>query len=127
MRYFDKAFFKFLLGFAVLILASLCLLAFARKALAQVVINEVMYDLPGTDTGREWIEVYNGGSSSVDLSGWKLFEASTTHALTNVSGGTTLSAGGYAIIADDASKFLIDWPSFAGTLFDSVFSLSNTG
>ena len=33
---------------------------------AQVYINEIMYDLPGTDSGREWIEIYNAGSDAVD-------------------------------------------------------------
>ncbi len=93
---------------------------------AQVVINEVMYDVSGTDTGREWIEVYNSGSESVDLSAWKLFEANTNHKLTAL-GDTNLPAGGYAIFVDNSDKFLADYPSFNGLIFDSVFSLSNTG
>ena len=51
-------------------------------ARAEVVINEIMYDLEGTDTGREWIEIYNNSNSSVDLSSYKLFEADTNHELT---------------------------------------------
>lgn len=42
-----------------------------------VVINEVMFDPAGDDSvsgvGREWIEIYNGGDESVDLSGWQLY------------------------------------------------------
>src|SRR3989344_2877924 len=94
---------------------------------AQVYISEIMYDLSGADTGREWIEIFNGGSESVDLSSWKLFEANVNHSLNNVSGGASLSAGGYTVIADDTTKFLIDWPSYSGILFESSFSLSNTG
>src|SRR3989344_6229310 len=81
---------------------------------AQVQINEVMYDLSGTDTDREWIEIYNSGSGTVDLSSWKFFEGNTNHALNNASGGTSLAAGSYAIIADDSAQFLLDWPSFSG-------------
>jgi hypothetical protein len=33
-----------------------------------VLINEIMYDLSGSDTGREWIEIYNNGSD-INLSG----------------------------------------------------------
>ncbi len=94
---------------------------------AQVVINEVMYDLSGTDTGREWIEIYNGSSAAIDISNWKLFEANTNHGLTNIQGGTSLASGGYAIIADDPTKFLADWSGFSGILFGSAFSLSNSG
>jgi hypothetical protein len=96
-------------------------------ASASVVISEIMYDLPGTDTGREWIEIHNTGRGDVDLTGWKLFEAATNHSLNNINGGNTLVADGYAIIADDTTQFLVDWPSFSGQLFDSSFSLSNSG
>ncbi len=96
-------------------------------ASAQVYINEVMYDVSGTDTGREWIEVYNAGASGIDFSLWKLFEANTNHSLVAVSGGLTVPALGYAIIADDSAKFLSDYPSFSGILFSSSFSLNNSG
>ncbi|MBM4403694.1 MAG: lamin tail domain-containing protein, partial [Candidatus Cloacimonetes bacterium] len=36
---------------------------------ARVVINEVMYDPVGTDTGWEWIELYNAGMESINLEG----------------------------------------------------------
>lgn len=93
---------------------------------AQVVITEVMYDLDGTDTGREWIEVKNSGGETVDLSTWKLFEANTNHKI-NASASPNLPSGGFAIIADDSEKFSADNPNFSGLLFDSTFSLSNSG
>jgi len=34
------------------------LIFFPSFSFAQVFINEVMYDLPGADTGREWVEIY---------------------------------------------------------------------
>ncbi len=96
--------------------------------MAGVVINEVMYDLKeGSDTGREWVEVLNNGSEAVDMAGWKLFEADTNHGLTIHQGENILPVGGYAIIVSDPAKFLIDWPGLQGTIFDSSFSLSNSG
>lgn len=108
---------------------SLLVLAlfFPMFAHASVVFTEIMYDVSGTDTGREWVEITNTGSSSIDASGYKFFEANTNHALVLISGSGTLSAGSSAVIADDATKFKIDWPGYSGTLFDSSFSLSNTG
>lgn len=96
------------------------------SAKAQVMMTEVMYDLEGTDTGREWIEVYNAGSSPVDLADWKLYEANVNHRLTAQS-ASVIPAQGFAIIADNTAKFLTDNPSFSGVLFDSSFSLSNEG
>jgi len=95
-------------------------------ALAQIQMTEIMYDLEGSDSGREWIEIYNSGAEDVDLSGWKLYEGNTNHALVPQA-SAVISAGGYAIIADNITKFSIDWSSFSGVLFDSSFSLSNTG
>lgn len=86
-----------------------------------------MYDLEGSDSGREWVEVLNTSSAPVDLLGWKFFEANTNHSLTLIKGATTLPAGGFAIISDDSNKFLADQPSFSGVLFSSSFSLNNTG
>ena len=94
---------------------------------AEVSFSEIMYDLDGSDTGREWIEVTNSGSDAADISLWKLFENNTNHALVYISGGQSIVAGGYAIIADNKEKFLTDWPSFTGPLFESSFSLNNTG
>lgn len=100
---------------------------FPNLAWGQVVINEIMYDLPGADAGREWVEIFNSGSESVDLTGWKLTEAGVNHSLNIVQGPAVLPAGGYAVIADDAGKFSVDWPNLSDTLFNSSFSLSNTG
>ncbi len=92
----------------------------------QVVITEIMYDIEGTDTGREWIEIQNVGDSSTDLSTWKLFEANINHKITAV-GDAMLPAQGFAVIVDNPDKFMADNPQFSGLLFDSAFSLSNDG
>lgn len=94
---------------------------------AQVIINEIMYDLEGSDSGREWIEILNTGANAVDMSDWKFFEAETNHGLVLHQGDAVIQSGEYAIIADNPTKFLIDWSNFSGTIFDSSFSLKNTG
>lgn len=98
---------------------------------AQVVITEVMYDPEGADAGHEWIEIENRGSEPVTIedakSGWKLYEDGTNHTLMSVRGGTVLGAGSFAVIADNADNFLANNPLFDGILFDSSFSLKNTG
>lgn len=86
-----------------------------------------MPDPLGSDTGREWIEVYNNSSNSIDLTKYKLFEANVNHGISHITGQTMLVPGDYAVIADNSSKFLLDYPSYSGSLFDSAFSLSNSG
>lgn len=87
-----------------------------------------MYDLEtGSDSGREWVEVFNAGATSATLTEWKVFEGSTNHSIAAHTGGEVLASSAYAILADNPAKFLEDWPSYTGPLFDSAFSLSNTG
>lgn len=93
--------------------------------LVDIVITEIMYDLPGSDSEREWIEVYNDDTVPADLASWKLFEAESNHGLTAIQGSGTLAPGEYAVIADNAATFLSDHSGFSGLLFDSSFSLSN--
>lgn len=96
-------------------------------AFASVQITEIMYDLEGSDGGFEWIEITNTGTAPVDVGTWRLVEANTNHKLTLSKGaGSTLLPGASAVIADKTENFLSHW-SDAGLIFDSAFSLSNTG
>lgn len=96
-------------------------------ASASVQITEIMYDVSGSDAGREWVEFTNTGASSLDATGFKFFENNTNHALTLLQGSGVLLPGASALIVEDQEKFLADNPSFGGTLFRASFSLGNTG
>lgn len=118
--------------FAALVLVSL--FPFNLRASSGLVINEIMYDLSGSDAGHEWIELYNGGTSSVQLVGGSgqgsfRFNDGSNHLLaeTALSGTLAIAAGGYAIIADDAAAFISDHPGYSGTVIDTSMSLPNTG
>lgn len=103
------------------------LLVLPGTAFAVVKITEVMYDLEGADGGFEWIEVTNTGGAAVDIGKWRLFEGNTNHKLTLAMGQTTvLQPGVSAIIADKPENFSSHWPDVS-LIFDSAFSLSNTG
>ena len=55
-----------------LTILALLLLAAPRPARSQVVINEVLYDPDGPDTGHEFVEILNCGHTGVLLTGWVL-------------------------------------------------------
>lgn len=90
-------------------------------------ITEIMYNPDGADDGREWVEIYNNGTSTVDITSWKFFESDTNHNLTLIKGQAKIAGGEYAVIANDDEKFLIDFPDYQGALFKSSFSLNNDG
>lgn len=92
---------------------------------AQIIITEIMYDMEGSDSGREWVEIFNNGGEDVDVSDWWFFEGSN-HGFQN--DGAILGAGAYAVVVDDIGKFTSDFPSVTGLILDSsAFSLKNTG
>jgi hypothetical protein len=109
--------------------ASLFLLLFLVPgvALASVEITDVVYDVPGSDAGHEWVEVTNKGSAGVDLSGFKFLEGGVKHKLTLEQGSAVLAPGASAAIVTDLSTFLLDHPGFPNSVYKSSFSLSNTG
>lgn len=96
---------------------------------AQILINEVMYDPPGSDDKQEWIELYNAGAAAVDISKYSFSDGSsaTKHGLNTPPknggiGSLSIPAGGYLIIADDAPTFEAANPSVANVI-DSTMSL----
>ncbi len=103
----------------------LILFLFTNISSAQVEITEIMYDPSGSDTNREWIEVHNIGGD-IDFTKWKFFEANVNHSLAS-SSSAMLSSGSYAVVVQKKETFLEDYPAFTGIIFDSSFSLINTG
>lgn len=93
----------------------------SRVTSASFEITEIMYDLDGTDTNREWIEVKNSGTESADLSKWFFFSDNSKHALVPQS-ESLVPAGGYAVITQNVTNFRGDWSNFSGLLFDSSWT-----
>lgn len=95
-------------------------LAFVYTANAQIVINEILYNIPGTGELEEFIEIHNAGSSPVNMNNYT-FTQGVTYTFPNIS----IPAGGYYIICEDSMAF---YTSF-GISTDGVWvgALSNGG
>jgi len=104
----------------------LFLFSLPANLLAAVFINEIMYDLPGSDRGREWIEIHNSGPESVDLSGWNIETTANHRTFVLISGSLFLPPSGFAVIIENYESFKNDYPYFSGAILKSTFSLSNT-
>src|SRR3989344_6854531 len=57
----------------------------------------------------------------------KVLKGGGSHKLNIAQGSSTLTQGSYAVLTDDSLKFLLDYPNYTSQLFDSSFSLSNSG
>ena len=80
----------------------------AIPAQAAVVINEVDYDQPGTDS-TEYIELHNNGSSVVSLSGYTIqlvngaSGGAAVYLTMTLPAGDTIAPGGFYVICGTGS------------------------
>ena len=58
-------------------LALLALALLNGPASAQIVINEVYANPPGTTELEERVEIYNAGVTPIDVTGWAIHDAAT--------------------------------------------------
>ena len=89
-----------------------------------IVFSEVLYDSEVSgDTAGEWIELYNPSLTAVDIGGWTISDNYDTY---TIPSGTSITAGGYAVLAADASEFYAQYgcqPDVSGL----TLRLSNDG
>ena len=92
-----------------------------------LVINEIMY-APTTGTGKEWFELYNKSSNSVNLANWKWKDATTSqHTITTQA--INIPPGGFVVICEDSAAVKLFYPNNPGVYIQSVgwSALNNTG
>jgi len=92
---------------AALILSAACATfsssAEARRGVAEscpLVISEIMVNPSGTETAREFIELFNVGTNSVNLGEYVVGDTNETDAIVAVSSGLILKPGRFALILD---------------------------
>lgn len=78
-----------------LFLAALSVVFIFVPAEAQVVINEIMWD------EAEYIELYNAGENTVDITGWQVVVGADTEIV--IDAGASIASGGFYLITDDGA------------------------
>ena len=120
--------------FAIVIL-TLAFFVFLKPASANanIVINEVMYDLKGADDKHEWVELLNTGFIPVDLTGWKFNDGddATNHGLNpppknGSRGSMIIPAGGFTLLTGNAETLVANLLNYSGTIIDTAMTLNNT-
>ncbi|MFK7806630.1 MAG: CotH kinase family protein, partial [Saprospiraceae bacterium] len=96
-----------------------------------IVINEINYNSPDNCDAGDWIELYNAGTDTVDISGWFLEDGSGNYF--NIPHNTSLEPDSYLVLAQDQLKFTTVHPTvtnYIGGFGNSItggFGLSNGG
>ena len=95
------------------------------RAETNVVISEIMYhpapEMP-EDARQEWVELFNQGGEPVNLQGWQ-FTKGVDYAFSNL----ILPAGGYLVVAANATAFRARYPGVTNVVGDWTGQLGNNG
>ena len=92
---------------AVAAAASLGGLAF--HADAAVMLSEIMYDPQNGAANREWVELFNSGTTAIDIGGWQFGKPQVGAWTSAFPTGTTLQAGQALVLTPSISTFDSDW------------------
>ncbi len=90
-----------------------------------IVINELMYAPISGDSNDEYVELYNRGTNTVDLTGWRLEDAVSY----KFAKGVSLAPGGYLVVGKSRDQLLTNYSQLnsTNTVGDFSGSLKNSG
>jgi len=91
-----------------------------------IVINEINYNSSDIFNPEDWVELYNNGNSSVDISNWRFMDEDDTHFF-DLPSGTVLGAGQFLILCRDSQAFTSLFPLVDNYIGDLGFGLSGAG
>ena len=86
-----------------------------------IIVTEILYDAPNSDTTEEWFELFNPTDSAVDLSGWTIEDNYKSFSLSG-----TILAKDYFVVARQSAAFNALY-GFDPDLDGSPLALSNSG
>jgi hypothetical protein len=99
---------------------------FSGNSIEQLItISEINYHSPNDFNTQDWLEIHNYGSSSVDLSNWKIKDAKLYNKYI-IPQGTIIEAGKSLVIAENLNAFKTIHPTIS-VLGPLGFSLDNSG
>lgn len=105
------------------------LLVAASTTAQTVVITELQYQPPssgGPNSATEFVELYNNGTTNIDLTGWKL-QGSGFGAINYTFPAHTLAAGDYVVLSNNttnlASIYGVTGLQYTGSLLNAGMSL----
>lgn len=92
----------------------------------QITISEFNYNADSAANSGDWIELWNYGSTSLNISGWKLKDGQENHVFTFPT-GTVIPANGYLVVVEDSIKFKSQFPNVNNWIGELGFNYGNGG
>lgn len=128
MRFHDNLFVPLpLIRHSMQMSVFLLSISFASLAVAEVIISEIMYNPQGSDTNKEWVEIFNIGASAVDLGGWTLEDIQDGDSTLAIQPGVLLLPNQALVLTGDSALFDMNWGAGINRLqLGSFPTLANT-
>ena len=96
-------------------------------AVGALVITEIMpYSVSGSSDNGEWLEVFNGTNSNIDLVGVVLRYKTLSHTIAAKGGNTVVPAGGYLVLGRSTDK-VANGGAAVGYSYGTTIQMSNAG
>jgi DNA/RNA endonuclease YhcR with UshA esterase domain len=119
-----KVLFLFRTIFLLAIVFATLVVFFCLKLSAKVFINEFIPDPEGSDSGKEWVELYNDSSESIDLKNWVISTVSESGNVRNTFISEQIEPNSLFLVVENENLY-------AGTnkvvVGDGKLNLYNTG
>ena len=93
---------------------------------ALLAVSEFNYNSDSSSNSKDWIELHNYGTSSLNISGWKINDQDDNNAFTFPT-GTIISPNSYLVVANDLTTFHQVYPNVNNVIGSLPFQLSNSG
>jgi hypothetical protein len=108
------------------ILFTFSLLLFLTAINAQIVINEINYKDAIDFETKDWIELYNNGSTAVDISNWVFKDSDDLNEFV-IPAGTIMQPDSYLVLSQFLVNFQQFFPNVTPVLGDFTFGLFGGG
>lgn len=89
-----------------------------------IIVTEINYHSDTTMNSGDWFEIYNAGSTTVNLGGWKFSDRNDANEYI-IPTGTNLQANKYLVVVNDIAKFTAMYPTVTNYVGQFNFGLSN--
>lgn len=96
----------------------------SEKETPNIVINEICFNSENPYKSGDWIELYNSGTQSVDMSGWRIEDAKASDGFT-LPEGTVIEPKGFLVVSCSLLEFKRSYPKKA-MIGEAAFGLSST-
>ncbi|MBT7902133.1 MAG: lamin tail domain-containing protein, partial [Candidatus Marinimicrobia bacterium] len=74
---------------------------FSSQLFAQILFTEILYDLPGSDSPNEFVEIFNPSlTDTIHLDGWAIEDRLYTDTLEDSGDGLSIPPNGYGLILE---------------------------